>query len=98
MSPPNQARRGLLFRRVILKHLRPYFAASEWVYSLRTKDRDEGKERAHTESVGTDGLITVANASLGYSGQGCFTPFGAGPPYGVNTTPLLSELPPRMRI
>jgi hypothetical protein len=45
------------FRRVIPKNLRSHFGATEWVYSLGTKDRDEGKERAHTESVRTDGLI-----------------------------------------
>ena len=52
------------FRRVIPKNLRSHFGATEWVYSLRTKDRDEGKERAHTESVRTDSLITAAPAAI----------------------------------
>jgi hypothetical protein len=53
------------FRRVIPEDVRGGFEGRrEWIYSLGTKDRDEGKERAHLEAVRTNGLIATIRAQI----------------------------------
>ena len=53
------------FRRVIPDDVRPAFGnKAEWVHSLRTKDRDEGKRLAQAEAVRTNALIDEARALL----------------------------------
>jgi integrase len=53
------------FRRVIPENVRPWFdGRAEWVYSLRTKDRDEGKRRAQDETVATNGMIEAAERRI----------------------------------
>ena len=52
------------FRRAIPNAIRPAFGGRrEWVYSLDTKERAEGKRRAQAETVRTNGLIDTASGN-----------------------------------
>ena len=53
------------FRRVIPDELRPAFnGAGEFMFSLRTKDREEAKRRRSTEALRTDRELEQARARL----------------------------------
>jgi integrase len=53
------------FRRVIPENVRPWFdGRAEWIYSLRTKDREQGKRRAQDEAVATNVLIEAAERRI----------------------------------
>lgn len=67
------------FRRVIPEDVRGGFdGRREWIYSLGTKDRDEGKERAHLEAVRTNGLIATIRAQI-VAGESPMDSGGASP-------------------
>ena len=53
------------FRRVVPDDLRGFIGRDEWVYSLRTKDREEAKRRRDKEAVRVNGLIEEARRHMG---------------------------------
>ncbi len=66
------------FRRVVPENVRPWFdGRAEWIYSLRTKDRDEGKRRAQRETVATNALIEAAERHI-----------AAGEPHPARSAPV----------
>lgn len=70
MTYLDDSRPTFYFRRVVPKELRPYFLTAtgkprtEFMVSLRTKDRPTAKERCNLEAVKTDRLLSEARARL----------------------------------
>jgi len=58
------------YRRVIPAELRPAFdGAGEFMFSLRTKDREEAKRKLPTETLRIDALVTEARGQLEGDGR-----------------------------
>lgn len=76
------------FRRVIPDDLRAAFnGAGEFMFSLRTKDREEAKRKTRLESVRTDRLLEEARAGLDAPARSK----GAATPYRGMTTAELEQ-------
>jgi integrase len=58
------------FRRPVPKNLRAIIGASEWTFSLGTKERHDAKRLRSQHALKTDQLIEAALAQLGGQGEG----------------------------
>ena len=71
------------FRRVIPAELRPAFdGATEFTFSLRTKDREEAKRRRSVEALRIDALVDAARGQL--EGPGRAQATAAAPHHGIS--------------